>query len=102
MATMFCSVGTMPSKAVICCCSRVSGAEGVGTDGGAGVEGPVAWVGGVGVGLGDGGDSTGECDCDRGDGPGRASPDGFTTWIFALALDDGKANWVGCGAGCCC
>ena len=35
---MFCKVGTIPSTAVICCCSRVSGAGVAGTA--VGVEGP--------------------------------------------------------------
>lgn len=36
VATIFCRVGTIPSTAVMCCCSRVSGA---GVDGMGGVEG---------------------------------------------------------------
>ncbi|KAI4293692.1 hypothetical protein K525DRAFT_214319, partial [Schizophyllum commune Loenen D] len=37
VATMFCSVGTMPSTAVMCCCSRASvvGVAGMGNDGSA-------------------------------------------------------------------
>jgi len=38
---MFCNVGTMPSTAVMCCCSRVSGAGVAGTEEG-GVEGLAA------------------------------------------------------------
>jgi hypothetical protein len=44
---MFCSVGTIPSTAVMCCCSRVSGAGVAGTEEVGGVEGPapdVVWV----------------------------------------------------------
>jgi hypothetical protein len=39
VATMFCNVGTIPSTAVMCCCSRVRGAGVAGTVAG-GVEGP--------------------------------------------------------------
>lgn len=40
---MFCRVGTMPSTAVMCCCSRVSG---IGVGAAAGVDGPAsAFVG---------------------------------------------------------
>ena len=39
VATMFWRVGMMPSTAVMCCCSRVSGAAGVDAWAG-GVEGP--------------------------------------------------------------
>ncbi|KIY64742.1 hypothetical protein CYLTODRAFT_357982, partial [Cylindrobasidium torrendii FP15055 ss-10] len=39
VATMFCNVGTIPSTAVMCCCSSVSG-TGVGAA--AGVDGPAS------------------------------------------------------------
>jgi hypothetical protein len=37
---MFCNVGTIPSTAVMCCCSRVSGTGVAGTGVATGVEGP--------------------------------------------------------------
>lgn len=57
---MFCSVGTIPSTAVICCCSRVNGAgvdaAAAGPDGPGDVDGPaVAFVGAGGLLGNDGG-----------------------------------------------
>ncbi|KAJ7273050.1 hypothetical protein C8J57DRAFT_1063926, partial [Mycena rebaudengoi] len=43
VATMFWRVGTMPSTAVMCCCSRV---KGTGVDGTGGVDGPATALGG--------------------------------------------------------
>ncbi len=49
MATMFCRVGTIPSTAVMCCCSSVRGMGVAGVGVAAGVEGPATAfvVGGV-------------------------------------------------------
>ena len=57
VATMFCSVGTMPSTAVMCCCSRVSGAGVEGTAEGAGVDGPASGAGSATAGA------VGDCSC---------------------------------------
>lgn len=57
VATMFWSVGTMPSTAVMCCCSRVSGAGVAGTTDG-GDEGPAIALVGLAV-VGDW-----DCGCD--------------------------------------
>jgi hypothetical protein len=44
VATIFCNVGTIPSTAVMCCCSRVRAAGVAGTDVAGGVEGPATAV----------------------------------------------------------
>ncbi|KAF9484892.1 hypothetical protein BDN70DRAFT_761823, partial [Pholiota conissans] len=49
VATMFWRVGTMPSTAVMCCCSSVKGAGVAGTCDAGGVEGPATALGAAAV-----------------------------------------------------
>lgn len=55
VATMFCSVGTIPSTAVMCCCSSVSGAGVAGTEVAGGDAMTGGWCGCGAFSLGGGG-----------------------------------------------
>jgi len=98
----------MPSTAVICCCSSVNGTGVAGTTGAGGVEGGTKAVRPLltavvplscgSASADDGGG--GVWDWDKGDGPGKASPDGPGK---LYELDPGRASpLVGCEGGWAC